>query len=154
MNTTLFTNEGVQQLYKRIDQLTPQSQRQWGKMNVSQMLEHCQKPLEVAVNAHLLKQGLMMKILSALMGKKVKAQYMSAQELKKNSPTSPDFIIKNTPDFEAAKQKLKDDIQIFSQKGITKQLGDKHPFFGPMTHEEWNMLQWKHLDHHLKQFGV
>ncbi len=28
-----------------------------------------------------------------------------------------------------------------------------HPFFGPLTHEGWGRLAWKHLDHHLRQFG-
>jgi len=31
--------------------------------------------------------------------------------------------------------------------------GAEHPFFGPLTNEEWNALQWKHLSHHLRQFG-
>ena len=30
----------------------------------------------------------------------------------------------------------------------------KHPFFGELTFEEWDKLQWKHLDHHLRQFGA
>jgi hypothetical protein len=29
-----------------------------------------------------------------------------------------------------------------------------HPAFGPLTHEEWGRLCWKHMDHHLVQFGV
>jgi hypothetical protein len=28
-----------------------------------------------------------------------------------------------------------------------------HPFFGPLTHGGWGLLSWKHLDHHLRQFG-
>ena len=29
-----------------------------------------------------------------------------------------------------------------------------HPFFGPLSSEEWQALQWRHLDHHLRQFGA
>jgi len=29
-----------------------------------------------------------------------------------------------------------------------------HPFWGKMTYKDWNKLMWKHIDHHLKQFGV
>ena len=32
--------------------------------------------------------------------------------------------------------------------------GPEHPFFGPLTNGEWNALQWKHIKHHLKQFGL
>lgn len=29
-----------------------------------------------------------------------------------------------------------------------------HPAFGPLSGREWDVLSWKHLDHHLRQFGV
>ena len=29
-----------------------------------------------------------------------------------------------------------------------------HSFFGPLTPDEWAILMYKHLDHHLRQFGV
>jgi hypothetical protein len=32
--------------------------------------------------------------------------------------------------------------------------GPEHFIFGAMTMEQWNALQWKHIDHHLRQFGV
>ena len=38
------------------------------------------------------------------------------------------------------------------ETGVVTQ--DPHPFFGRMTGEEWDRLLWKHLDHHLRQFGV
>lgn len=72
----------------------------------------------------------------------------------KNAPTAPGFVIKDERDEEKEKQNLIVAINNFSEKGKARQLGDKHPFFGKMTHEEWDTLQWKHLDHHLKQFGV
>lgn len=28
-----------------------------------------------------------------------------------------------------------------------------HPFFGPLRHGGWGRLGWKHMDHHLRQFG-
>ena len=38
---TLFTSSSLSQILSRIEKLTPNSQRQWGKMNVAQMLAHC-----------------------------------------------------------------------------------------------------------------
>jgi hypothetical protein len=29
-----------------------------------------------------------------------------------------------------------------------------HPFFGPMTAKQWGVMAYKHIDHHLRQFGV
>ncbi|HTN45065.1 MAG TPA: DUF1569 domain-containing protein [Flavipsychrobacter sp.] len=154
MMQSLFTTEGKQSILDRIQRLTPQSQKQWGKMNVAQMLAHCQKPLEAALNIELIPTDLKMKMLSFLFGKMVKNQYLSGAELKKNSPTAPTFVITDERDFEKEKEILIKDINAFSEKGRAGKLGNRHPFFGKMTHEEWDALQWKHLDHHLKQFGV
>lgn len=29
-----------------------------------------------------------------------------------------------------------------------------HPIFGPLTDWEWRRFAWRHADHHLKQFGL
>jgi len=29
-----------------------------------------------------------------------------------------------------------------------------HPVFGRLSRREWGLLTWKHLDHHLRQFGL
>ncbi len=29
-----------------------------------------------------------------------------------------------------------------------------HPAFGPLSPREWARLSWKHVDHHLRQFGA
>ena len=151
---TLFTQEGKDAIIQRINKLTPHSQKQWGKMNVSQMLAHAQKPLEVAIGTHALDNSIMLKVLSALFGKAAKKKYIQNEMLDKNSPTAPSFKIIDKRDFEKEKHQLIEDINKFSEMGMAKKLGDRHPFFGLMTHEDWDLLQWKHLDHHLKQFGV
>jgi Protein of unknown function (DUF1569) len=33
-------------------------------------------------------------------------------------------------------------------------LGTTHPTFGSMRPRDWDVLQYRHLDHHLRQFGV
>jgi hypothetical protein len=50
--------------------------------------------------------------------------------------------------IEKAKNKVEMSMQLSKNKNF------KHPFFGPMTAEEWGIISYKHLDHHLKQFGV
>ena len=44
-------------------------------------------------------------------------------------------------------------VRAFHARGPEK-LAKEHPFFGPLTSAEWDRLQWKHLDHHLRQFGA
>jgi hypothetical protein len=51
----LFDSAVKQGIIDRINKLTPQSQQQWGKMDVAQMLAYCQMPLGVAIGKHKLK---------------------------------------------------------------------------------------------------
>ena len=39
-------------------------------------------------------------------------------------------------------------------KGPAATDGNVHGFFGPLTGDEWGICQYKHVDHHLRQFGV
>jgi hypothetical protein len=72
----------------------------------------------------------------------------------KNSPTAPEMKVITRRDFNKEKQKLIEYIQ------KTQELGEKHfdgkesLSFGVLTKHEWNNLFYKHLDHHLSQFGV
>jgi hypothetical protein len=59
-----------------------------------------------------------------------------------------------TYDFELAKQELIGKFSRFASEGPAAIKIKKHPFWGNMTEEDWNTLMWKHLDHHLRQFGV
>ena len=148
---SLFTEEGVLGIKARISQLGPDSPAQWGKMNVSQMLAHCQAPLNVGLGIHPL--GKYNFIIRAI-GRMVKKSLVKDEKpYKKNQPTDKSFIIADNKDFEAEKAKLWEAVDKFSQAGKQGRLGGNHPFFGSMTLDEWDRLQWKHLDHHLRQFG-
>ena len=49
---SVFSEEGARKLKYRITTLKPDSPAQWGKMNVAQMLAHCQPPMKVGYGAH------------------------------------------------------------------------------------------------------
>ncbi len=137
-------------LIRRIESLTPESKPLWGTMSVSQMLEHCQKPLDVADGTLPLKRGL----IGFLFGRMAKADFLKRDEFKRNLPTVPSFRISHVPDFNQAREGLLERIVRFREKGPSVLANKKHPFFGEMNDEEWGILQYKHLDHHLKQFGA
>lgn len=148
---SLFKPETAEKFISRINHLTPQSQANWGKMNVGQMLTHCQKPLDIASGALVPKVN---PIIKFLFGKRTKRQIMEQEQFNKNIPTFREALITDERVFETEKKKLIEAIQNFQKngpEGITKA---EHPFFGKMTIEEWDILQTKHLDHHLRQFWV
>jgi len=131
----------------RINKLNASTPAQWGKMNVSQMMAHCQAQLRVALGDEKLKQT----FLGLIFGRFVKKTLLEEKPFSKNLPTAPSFLVKQNPEFEIEKNKLVGMITRFTADTITK---EPHPFFGKMNFDEWSMGTWKHLDHHLKQFGV
>lgn len=147
---SLFDPKGNQNIINRIDQLTPITLSQWGKMTVSQMLLHCQQPIKVAFGTLELKPNWMLKL---LFGKTAKKQVLAPGTFRRDTPTVKEFRITHEPNFEEAKQGLITLITDF-KKGPAIIKSSKHPFFGELSAEEWDQMQWKHLDHHLRQFGV
>jgi hypothetical protein len=143
----LFDPAVKQEIITRINKLSPQSQRQWGKMDVAQMLAHCQAPLGVAVGRHKLKASLFLR----LIGPMFKSKLYNDKPFTQNLPTDRSFKIADTRDFEKEKQNLVQMIHDFSETTMSE---DPHPFFGKLTKEQWSRGTWKHLDHHLRQFGV
>jgi len=147
---SLYNPQGNQNIIDRINQLSPITLSQWGTMTVSQMLAHCQQPIKVPLGLLELKPNWM----SFFFGKAIKKQMLTQDKFKKDLPTVKEFRIQREPNFEEAKKDLTGLIARFAQEGPAAIKQPKHPFFGVMTVEEWDILQWKHLDHHLRQFGV
>ena len=61
---SLFRAEDVQVFLWRIKSLTPENMPLWGKMNVGQMLAHCQEPLKVALGDVVLKRTVVLTVFS------------------------------------------------------------------------------------------
>ncbi|HQV05314.1 MAG TPA: DUF1569 domain-containing protein [Chitinophagaceae bacterium] len=135
---------------ERINKLTPATPGFWGKMTVSQMLAHCKEAFKVPLSEKPLPRLFM----GRMMGWMFKKQLYNEKEWKQNLPTASNFKIKDKRDFATEKNEL---IQLINQffeagpQGIGK---SPHPMFGEYTSEQWGLSMWKHIDHHLRQFGV
>jgi hypothetical protein len=147
---SMYEKRAYDDVVARINKLSPASQRQWGKMNVAQMMAHCSTTLECATGKVKLPRLLIGRILGPL----VKSSYLSEKPFSKNSPTDKSFIIADERDFDAEKQKLLQLIKEFSEGGEEKCTTHPHSFFGKLTPAQWGTSMYKHLDHHLRQFGV
>jgi len=146
----LFDHTAASEIQERLSKLQPDSKPLWGKMTVSQMLAHCQVPLQVALSEVHLKRSLFGK----LFGQIAKKRMVAESDFKKNLPTAPQFIVKGDRNFNSEKQQLQSLIQRFALSDPDEIAKVPHTFFGPLTKKEWGVLQWKHIDHHLRQFGV
>jgi transposase InsO family protein len=74
--------------------------------------------------------------------------------MRKNSPTARGLIVADERDFGTERARLSGLIDKFAAGGAARCTRNPHSFFGRMTPEEWAILTYKHLDHHLRQFGV
>ena len=148
---SVFNPTDVAELIQRINKLTPDSKPLWGKMTVSQMLAHCNVSYEMVYDTRHARPNAIMKLMLKAF---VKQTVVGPKPYKHNSPTGPAFIIKDDKDFETEKARL------INYLNKTQQLGEAHfdqkesHSFGPLTASEWNIMFYKHLDHHLGQFGV
>jgi hypothetical protein len=148
---SLFNKDHSIEFISRINTLNHQTQPQWGKMDVAQMLAHCQRPISIASGELVPKINPIVKF---LFGKTAKKQLVNDPEFKRNLPTFSEAKIVDRRVFESERKKLIGMIEDFQKKGPSGLTKNAHPFFGDMTISDWDTLQVKHLDHHLRQFGV
>lgn len=146
----LFQPEAVDEVTSRIDSLQPASQRLWGKMDVAQMMAHCSGALDMATGR--LNPPRM--FIGRLIGPFVKPIYSNDKPFSQNNPTDPQLVVSDQRDFLREREQLKVKVRQFQQGGEAQCTRHPHPFFGALTPQEWGIGMYKHLDHHLRQFGA
>lgn len=146
----LFESETLDEILGRIDRLQPATQRQWGKMDVAQMMAHCSTALDMAsgrLNPPRMPIG-------RVLGPLFKSVYTNEKPFSKNNPTDKKLVISDQRDFGKEQERLKAAVREFHQGGEMKCTQHPHPFFGPLSPKDWSRGMYKHLDHHLRQFGA
>jgi hypothetical protein len=147
----IFEPSVYKEIALRLDKLQPDSPRKWGKMNVAQMLAHCSAVLEIASGkSEIPRAPWYMQIIGSL----IKRKLVDATPFKQGLPTAPSFVRKDEREFAKEKQRLAGLVKDFAQAGEAGVSKKPHPFFGKMSPMDWSISQYKHLDHHLRQFGV
>lgn len=148
---TVFDPIGVHQILNRINRLTPETPAKWGKMNVAQMLAHCNVSYEMIYEKIHPKPNPILKLFLKLV---IKGKVVSDKPYPQNSPTAPAFIISDQKQFEKERTRLVNYINQTLDNGPAFFDGRESHSFGKLNTAEWNNMLYKHLDHHLSQFGV
>lgn len=152
MIKNIFDAQVANEVIERINQLTPSHERLWGTMTVDQMLAHCNIPYSYTYEPEKFKKPGSVK--KFLLKNFVKKYIVSETPYKQNGRTAPEFIITGKKDFEKEKATLIENILKTQKLGEQDFEGKENFSFGKMTAKEWNTMYYKHLDHHLRQFGV
>lgn len=147
----LYEPDRAEEIKKRITALTPASQRQWGTMDAAQALAHCSAAMETATGDVLPPRMLIGRLLGPLVKTKVVG---TTEPLRRNGPTAKFLVINEQRDLAKEQQRLCALIDKFAKAGPIGCTKHPHTFFGPLKPEEWATLMYKHLDHHLRQFGA
>jgi hypothetical protein len=148
---SLFDATTATQIKERVARLDASSQRQWGKMNAAQAMAHCATTMEWAVGDSFAPRMFVGRILGPLVKSKV---LKDDAPMKQNAPTAKSLVVTNDRDLGKERERLCALIDRFSKGGPQDCTKRAHTFFGLLTPEEWARLMYKHLDHHLRQFGV
>ncbi len=145
---SIFNADAHKEILDRIEKLNENTLAHWGKMNVGQMAWHCQGPFNIMLekNDYGMKPSWLAKVF-------FKKSLYNDKPWRKGLPTAKFLKTKDDKNFNEEKPKLVDLVnEVYSHR--EKKEWNPHPAFGYFTKQQWGQMQYKHLDHHLKQFGV
>ena len=147
----IFSKSVSDEIIERINHLQPDTPALWGKMNAAQMLAHCNVTYEMVYEDKHPKPNAFVRFILKLL---VKNKVVNETPYARNGQTAPQFVIKDSKNFDLEKSRLIQHIE------KTRELGESHfeqkesHSFGKLTATEWNNMFYKHLNHHLSQFGL
>ncbi len=145
----LFDENDRKPLLDRLARLPPSATRRWGKMSPAQAMAHLVIAMESGCGLGNQKQSLLGKIVAPMILWKV----LDEKPFAHGAPTDPSFVVSDERDFAKEKARLVAAIDRLVERGPAKSTESVHPFFGRLDAEQWGRLTYKHLDHHLRQFG-
>lgn len=145
---SVFEPATFAELKSRIQNLKPTATPLWGKMHVAQALAHLNVPLEGQLGKVLVKEK--GNFLIRLLFKRV---LYNDRDWGKNVPTAKSFVVSDERDFLREQARLLQNIQDAHTRGLQGAWSD-HPSFGKYTPEQHGKMVFKHIDHHLRQFGA
>jgi hypothetical protein len=147
----LFDTATVGEVQTRLQKLRPETPRLWGKMNAAQAVAHLSVSLETALGDARPPRML----IGRAIGRFIKPLAIGNDKpMQKNAPTAPSFVVSDPRELEVERKRLSTLIDRFAQAGPAGCTTHPHAFFGRLRPQEWAVLMYKHLDHHLRQFGV
>jgi hypothetical protein len=140
------------QVSSRIDKLTEFTHAKWGTMKVNEMLAHMNDAFKIslgmkaAVNtSNFITHNIVFNVAVYLLPSWPKGEATAPELDQRREGTK-------ARDFYTEVEFLKKMMDVFTEREATKL--HPHPMFGKLSKKQWADLLTKHLDHHLKQFGV
>ena len=133
---------------KRVQALTSETKPTWGRMSVDQMLRHVNLSLAESLGEHKAERSL-----KGLPRPLIRWMILNGP-WGKGAPTRPDMHIARGQRFDFAQEKARTLSML--DRILAKSMDSAWPESAnfPMTGRHWSQLHFRHLNHHLKHFGV
>jgi len=120
-------------------------------MNAAQAMAHLANSMEMAVGDLRPPRVLIGRLFGPLIRR---VALGNDRPMERNSPTAPALRITDERNLDAERERLDALIDRFHTGGPARCTTHPHAFFGALTPDQWAELMYKHLDHHLRQFGA
>ena len=144
---TVFDKSTREELISRINALNENCTAGWGKMTVYQMMKHCTLWEDMVMDTIQRPRVFIGRIFGKIA---LKAILKDDSPLRRNTPSIPELKVSGEGNIEAQKSEWIAKIEHYAQISNLQLI---HPFFGKMTTEQVGLMDYKHIDHHLRQFG-
>jgi hypothetical protein len=148
---SIFDVSHHEALLLRLDALQADSQRLWGTMTPAQMCAHVCVSYEYAYGLRHDRPPLFMRLVLRLF---FRSLLVGAKPYPKSSPTAPSMVVNDNRNFDAEHARLRAFVERAYNDGESFFEGKQQVTLGALSSAEWSTLFYKHLDHHLRQFGV
>ena len=137
------------EVLRRLDRITPESQPAWGRLTAPGMICHVGDALRVALGERAMRPPARRRFTRF----PLKHLFLYVIPMPRNLPTSRVLLSTAPTDFAQDRQACADLVRRFASSPSSGK-GPSHQVFGVLTWPQWGVLQWCHLDHHLRQFGA
>ena len=145
---SMWQAEARRELQARFGTITPDRTPKWGRMSAPQMVTHAADALWMAIGE------------LACEPKRSPLRYAPIKQLviyvlpwPKGVPTAPELLARKPTTWSTDLHELSALIDRIGSRGPAGPLAD-HPAFGRLSSRTWGALMYRHLDHHLTQFGA
>jgi len=148
MQKSLSDARARQELLDRLDRLTPDATPRWGTMTAERMLAHLADWMLMASG----------EIKTAPRGRVLR--YPPLKQLAiywlpfpRGVATSPELIGRAPLEWGIEHASVCQRVESFENLYL-KAEWPEHPVFGQMSPKAWGVFAYRHMDHHLRQFGI
>lgn len=147
----LYDADVYRETVTRVNGLGADTIPAWGDMTAAQMMAHCAEVVEVFLGTKPLENT---PFVARLFKGVIRKMVLSAKPYPHGIRTHPQYLVRDDRVFAAEQRRLLADLETFFNEDKEKAARIEHAMFGAMTPTERGEAMYKHLDHHLSQFGA